>query len=159
MNNLLEKALPQKPPMRLIDRIIELNNTQAICEAFIEKNHIFYDSNIDGLAPWIGIEMMAQTAAVFVYGHQNKIDGVENRGLKEAKIAFLMSVRQFHTTISHIPAGSTLIIIANSIFLDEETGVFECQILQDSKAVAEARLSAYQPSLDKLTTLLAGCSK
>ncbi len=148
MNNLLEKALPQKPPMRLVDRIVELNNNQAVCEAVIEKKHAFYRSEIDGIDSWIGIEMMAQTAAVFVYGHQSKDYS------QDATIAFLMSVRHFHASVTHFRIGSALTIIDNSIFLDNETGVFECQILQDGKNIAAARLSAYQPPADKLAEFL-----
>jgi predicted hotdog family 3-hydroxylacyl-ACP dehydratase len=144
----LDDALLQKPPMRLLDRIITINNTHAICEAQITPQHLFYQPVIDGVYAWVGIEMMAQTAAVFVYAQQCQNE------VAAPRIGFLMSVRQFQSSLTHFPAGQPLVTTAVNTLLDQEMGVFECHIHSDNQLIATAKLSAYQPNLQQLEHLL-----
>ena len=141
-----EQFLPQQGPMQLIDSIIEINEKSAICHVIITKNNIFYDSSINGLYSWIGIELMAQTIAVFATSQKEQ----------EPQIGFLMSVRQFTCDQPYFNLGESLTIIAKKEYLDEKIGVFECAIIKNNKKIATARLNAFQPSKDQLNTMLKG---
>ena len=51
----LDRAIPHKPPMRWLNRIIAVDPQQAICEAKVTQDHIFYRSDIHGIDSWLGI--------------------------------------------------------------------------------------------------------
>ena len=146
----LEQALPHQTPMRLIDRIIEVNDEFAQCEAIITENHLFYQAALKGIYPWVGIEIMAQTAGVFAYAknYQSQHD--------KAKIGFLMSVRQFISTIDYFPLKSKLLVTAYNTFLDDSIGTFDCKIEINNDVVASTKLNAYQPSIAQLDQMLKG---
>jgi predicted hotdog family 3-hydroxylacyl-ACP dehydratase len=136
--------------MRWLDRIIAVDPQRAICEAKVTQEHIFYRSDIHGIDSWLGIEMMAQAAAVFVYGQgYDKKDTVPS-------IAFLMSVRQFQASKPFFEAHSVLTVSVDCALLDGNMGVFMGKIAFNEQVVASAQLSAYKPSADELQQVLAG---
>jgi predicted hotdog family 3-hydroxylacyl-ACP dehydratase len=136
----LDDIILHKPPMRLIDDILCIDENFAKCTAKISPNHLFYQADVDGVYAWIGIEMMAQTAAAYVYGITA---GKEAQDV--AKIAFLTSVRQFNASVDYYPCGSSLTVIAHKNLLEESYAVFDCEIWQEECKVASAKISAYQP--------------
>ena len=135
----LDDIILHKPPMRLIDDILCIDENFAKCTAKISRDHLFYQTEIDGVYAWIGIEMMAQTAAAYVYGI---MAGKENQNA--AKIAFLTSVRQFNANVDYYPCGSSLTVIAHKNLLEESYAVFDCEIWQEERKIASAKISAYQ---------------
>lgn len=135
----LEQVIPHQPPMRLIDRIIHVDHEQAVCEASMTADHLFYDGDINGIYAWIGLELMAQTAAVFSYKkaeHQTQ------------KIAYLMSIRQLNTTVSYFPIDSVLTVIATNVAFEQGIAVFDCCIQIHQEIVTTAKLSVYQPEAE-----------
>lgn len=143
----LEEAIPHKPPMRWLDRVINVDQHQAICEAKITKEHIFYRSDINGIDSWLSIEMMAQAAAVFVHGQEPKAI---------PRIAFLMSVRYFQAHIPFFAIDDLLTVSVHCTLLDNNMGVFLGKVELHKQVVASAQLSAYKPSADELKQVLAG---
>lgn len=146
MNYNLDLAIPHKAPMRLIDRIVHVDEEHAITEALVTPGHIFYDTAVNGVYSWIGIEMMAQTAAVYVRGRTltEKTPGV----------AFLMSVRQYTSIIPIFLSNSILRIRVYNTLLEEQVGAFDAEIFLEDTLVATAKLSAYRPTPEKLQHLL-----
>lgn len=136
----LDEMILHKPPMRLIDDILCIDENFAHCTAKISQEHLFYQAEIDGVYAWIGIEMMAQTAAAYVYGISA---GKEDQNA--AKIAFLTSVRQFNAEVDYYPCGSALTVIARKNLLEDSYAVFDCEIWQEQRKIATAKISAYQP--------------
>lgn len=146
----LDRAIPHKPPMRWLDRIISVDPQRAVCESDVTQEHIFYRPEIGGIDSWLGIEMMAQAAAVFVYGQKyNKKDTMPS-------IAFLLSVRQFEASISFFEIHSVLTVSVDCDLLDNNMGVFMGKIALNKQIIASAQLSAYKPTADELKQVLAG---
>lgn len=128
--------LPHRFPMQLIDRVREANEISVTCEVLITPEHIFYDPMINGVHAWIGIELMAQTAAVFA---------ALKKPRQNPAIGFLMSVRKFSSTLSHFKCDDELMIIAENEYLADHIGVFQCGIMLNHQRVASAKLNAVQP--------------
>lgn len=65
----LTKILPHKPPMILLDDIIDVNldekTLNAIFKVYPEK--LFYDRGIGGINSLVGIEFMAQTIGCYAF--------------------------------------------------------------------------------------------
>jgi predicted hotdog family 3-hydroxylacyl-ACP dehydratase len=136
--------------MRWLDRIIAVDQQHAVCETRITQEHIFYRPDIHGIDSWLSIEMMAQAAAVFVYGQVNDAKDTA------PSIAFLMSVRQFQALVPFFENNSLLTVSIECILLDDNMGVFTGEIALNEQVVASAQLSAYKPSADELKQVLAG---
>lgn len=136
MNYDLEKYLLHKPPMRLIDRVISVDDEKAMTKSTITKEHLFYEPDMNGVDALLLIELMAQTTAVFASNQQ---------GAQEPRIGFLVSVRGFSCEKTSISLHETITIIASKEFLDDNMGVFNCTAFCNGKEIANAKLSAYQP--------------
>lgn len=143
----LEKFIPQQPPMRLIDVIIEVNDKLASCHATISENNIFYDATIQGVYSWVGVELMAQAAAVFA-----SYQGRKN----EPQMGFLMSVRKFSSSVPYFKLHDALRIIAHKEYLEDNVGVFQCEIFLNHKLIASANLNAFVPTKEQAQAILRG---
>ncbi len=133
--------------MRLIDSIIDVNEKSASCLATIREDNIFYDSTIKGVYSWVGVEFMAQTAAVFA-SHQ--CEG------KEPQMGFLMSVRKFSCKNSYFKLHESLKVVANCEYLEGSIGVFDCGIYNDAELIASAKLNAFVPTAEQAKSILRG---
>jgi predicted hotdog family 3-hydroxylacyl-ACP dehydratase len=147
----IEQVIPQKEGMKLIDRIIEFSDEQIVCESIIQKNNLFYDSKINGVYSWVGVEFMAQ--AIAAYAGCSKYQ--ENTNNKHS-IGFLLSVRKFSTTQDYFKCDDKLIIKAEKIYLSDGVGVFLGEIIINKKTIASAKLNTYQPGKDKVEQILKG---
>ncbi|WP_150467968.1 beta-alanine--pyruvate aminotransferase [Francisella sp. SYW-9] len=141
MYNIAE-LIPQKPPMRLVDEFVSLENDTVHCRTTIDKDNIFFDKELEGIPHWVAIEIMAQTAASYGKASKFSSNDCENN---EPSIAFLLSVRGYKTDVKSYKLGSVLEIFAECIILDKGTGVFSCKIVQDGQQVASLAINAYQP--------------
>ncbi len=142
----LENMLPQQPPMRLIDSILEVNEKFAKSRVKITENNLFYDSEICGIYAWVGIEFMAQTVAAFASFQSNQ---------PKPQIGFLISVRKFSSNKPYFALGDNLTVIADKEYLEENVGVFACRIMLDDQVIASAKLNAFQPSENQVQIYLA----
>lgn len=146
----LENALPQQPPMRLIDSIIEATDQLARCQTTIKKENIFYDNDAKGVYAWVGMELMAQTAAVFA----------SNQGEGDTpQMGFLLSVRKFESKEPVFTVGETLEILAKKIYLEDNIGCFDCEIKINNQLIATGKLNAFQPDEAHAEVILKGESK
>lgn len=137
--------IPHQAPMRLIERIIHIDSEQAICVTQITADNIFYRPQIQGIYPWVTIEMLAQTAAVLVNNQP---------GAAELQLAFLMSVREFHCEVAVIPKGSKLKLQINKLVLENNIGVFSGKVFLDELCIVQSKLSAYRPDITQLAEIL-----
>ncbi len=145
-----DQVLPQRDTMQLIDKVIEINDDFSRCEMQVRDDNIFYEPAIKGIYAWIGIELMAQTVAAFA--------GFHSTG-NQPSIGLLLSVRQYKHKNQSFSLGDKLIIQANKIYLEDNIGVFNCEILYNNKCLASAKLNTYQPAKDKLAEILLGNKK
>jgi len=119
--NLLE-LIPQRPPMVMIDQLVQYNEKKSTTKFFIQKENIFCENGLftePGL-----IENIAQTAAARI-GYLNKTSNIKVLigyigSIKNLKIFFLPKVSTEITTeviIENEMLGFTLIhgkIISNN---------------------------------------------
>jgi predicted hotdog family 3-hydroxylacyl-ACP dehydratase len=138
----LDSLIPQKPPMRFIDKLIGFENETVHCQSIITPKHLLFNTDRNSIPHWTAVEIMAQTAAV--YGKLQEIltgNSLDN----EPKIAFLMSVRQYKTEITEYKNSSLLDVYAECSMMENGIGVFNCRIEINNKIMASVVISAYQP--------------
>lgn len=142
-----DQLLPQRGTMKLLDKTIEINDDFSQSEMQVRDNNIFYEPAIKGIYAWVGIELMAQTIVLFASFHSSN---------KQPQLGFLLSVRQYKHKNLFFSLHDRLIIQANKIYLENNIGVFNCEIFCNHEIVASAKLNTYQPAQDKLKEILRG---
>lgn len=129
--------IPHRPPMVLIDRIVEAGPEHLVSEAVISADKPFLAA--DGSLPaWAGIELMAQSIAAYA--------GVQAQAAGEPiRVGFLLGTRRYESSCARFPAGDVLRISVSKLLLDEQgLGVFECRIASAHGTIT-ANLNVYEP--------------
>lgn len=145
-NNYLSasQCLPHSEPMVLIDKLIDVDMKKQIVKTSvtIHKDKIFFDKDINGVSPLVGIEFMAQTIGCYAF-YKAKIS--------IPKIGFLLGARLYENSLEKFENGKTYIITAREVYGDSELVSFECLIYNEgedgdeSKYIAKATINAFQP--------------
>ncbi len=135
----LEKILPHDKPMVLIDNVLEVDLDKKFVKTCvtIHEDKIFFDKEINGISPLVGIEFMAQTIGCYSY-YKN--------GEKIPEIGFLLGTRLYENNLDKFENGKTYTITAQEVFTDNELVSFECLIYNDNEEVAKATVNAFQPA-------------
>ncbi|MGH8427309.1 MAG: hypothetical protein ACRES7_04910 [Gammaproteobacteria bacterium] len=98
-----------------------------------------YDEKLGGIPAWAGIEIMAQTAGLFV-----GMDAIAAGGIP--RVGYLIGVRRFRARCGLYEAGLELVIEANSRCSESVgLGCFVCRIEAGSKPLASATISVWRP--------------
>lgn len=145
-NNCLSasQCLPHSEPMVLIDKLIDVDEKKQIVKTSvtIHKDKIFFDKDINGVSPLVGIEFMAQTIGCYAF-YKAK--------MSIPKIGFLLGARLYENSLEKFENGKTYIITAREVYGDSELVSFECLIYNEgedgdeSKYIAKATINAFQP--------------
>lgn len=135
----LSNILPHEKPMILIDDIlqIDMKNQFAKASVTINEDKVFFDKEINGISPLVGIEFMAQTIGCYAYFKARETI---------PKIGFLLGTRLYENSLEKFENGKTYTITAKEIYGDNELVSFECLIYNDDKEVAKAVINAFQPA-------------
>ena len=135
----LTKILPHNYPMILIDDIQDVNLDEGWITATvnIQKDGLFFDSELGGVSYLTGIEFMAQTIACYA---QLKF------GSETPKIGFLLGTRSYTAYVPKFEENVTYEVKAKELYCDNELVSFECFIYNDGKVCANAMVNAYQPA-------------
>jgi predicted hotdog family 3-hydroxylacyl-ACP dehydratase len=134
----INKMIPQKPPMRLVDKILGFHDETVHSQSTITPAHIFFCKESKSIPHWVAIEIMAQTAAA--YGKLKTEDYGD-----EASIGFLLSIRNYNTNVDSYTENSVLDIYTECIILDNGTGVFKGRVEVDGEVTATVNINAHQP--------------
>lgn len=131
--------LPHRPPMVLLDRIIEATGIHIVCETTLHVDSPFCDGA--AVPGWVGIEYMAQTIGVLAGW----------RALEKqlpVKVGFLVGTRNFQSHVPHFRVGSVLRITADEeISTADNMSVMRCVMNDaDGTLLAEASLLVFQPN-------------
>lgn len=137
-------CLPHSEPMVLIDKLIDVDMKKQIVKTSvtIHKDKIFFDKDINGVSPLVGIEFMAQTIGCYAF-YKAK--------MAIPKIGFLLGARLYENSLEKFENGKTYIITAREVYGDSELVSFECLIYNEgedgdeSKYIAKATINAFQP--------------
>ncbi|HWD33626.1 MAG TPA: hotdog family protein [Pseudomonas sp.] len=133
----LAELLPHAGDMILIDQIDAFDEDQVHTRLTVRPGGLF--NGADGSLPaWVGIELMAQSAAAFA-GCRARTQG------KPVALGFLLGTRKFECNVECFPAGAELHIHARpSLEDDNGMAVFECD-LHGPGIHASARLNVFSP--------------
>jgi predicted hotdog family 3-hydroxylacyl-ACP dehydratase len=134
----LDDVLAHRPPLRLLDRIVEVSESAVLAETVVRSDNAFFEPG-SGLPAYVGLEMMAQAIAA--------IDGFKchQSGLP-AKIGFLLGCRRYVPAKAMLQEGETLRISAQMVFQDHAMLAFDCRIDCDGEELATADLKVYAPA-------------
>lgn len=139
-----QNCLPHSAPMVLIDEVlnVDIENQIVKTSVKIHDDKIFFNKEINGISPLVGIEFMAQTIGCYAY---------YKAGKTIPKIGFLLGTRQYENSLEKFENGKTYIITAREIYGDNELVSFECLIYNEGEDenpenyIAKATINAFQP--------------
>lgn len=124
----IEQLLPHRPPMILIDRLVQTDGATTVCEVTIGPHSMFLQAA--GVPAFVGIEYMAQTVAAHG-GYQSYLEG------QPIVVGLLLGTRRLETTCQFFELSQTLRIEVTHIWGKHELMRFRCRI---TNAVSDARL-------------------
>ncbi|MDR2244388.1 MAG: 3-hydroxylacyl-ACP dehydratase [Burkholderiales bacterium] len=130
--------LLHRPPMVLLDRVIEAAESHIVCEAAIQVDSPFCDGA--AVPGWVGIEYMAQTIGVLAGW----------RALAKqlpVRIGFLVGTRHYQSHAPQFPVGEVLRVTADEeLMADGGLVAMRCTIHAVAGVLlAEASLLVFQP--------------
>lgn len=125
--------------MRLIDEIVEADDDQVSVSARVTRDNVFFSAEEAGVPAWVGIEYMAQAAAVWVGRHCERLG-------RPIQPAFLISSRQFNALAPVFGEGEVLRVTVVAELVEPPIVAFRGRIeTLAGQRLAEAIFSAYQP--------------
>ena len=132
-------VLAHRPPMILVDQLLDYLAKGGRCRVTITPQSAFYDTDSKGVASYIGSEYMAQTIAAYAGALALDND-------KQVKIGFLLGTRKYETFTPLFDLGDELEITVVEL-IQEESGlsVFDCIIKRAEQVVAQAKINVFQP--------------
>lgn len=135
----IEQVLPHDHPMILLDSLDSFSEETATCCHLITTQSLLFDTTLQGVPSYVGIEYMAQTIAA--YANANEL--VNNRSVE---VGFLVSSRKYKCDFPVFKLGMPLQITAKQLYKDESgLSAFDCAILINDDEVASARINVFQP--------------
>ncbi|ODT37250.1 MAG: hypothetical protein ABS55_03785 [Lautropia sp. SCN 70-15] len=132
--------MPHRGEMRLIDRLLVVDEVHAVAEVDVPLDGLFVR---DGqVAAWVGIEYMAQTVAAWAGARARRYGG-------RPRVGFLLGSRRYSACCAAFAGGSTLRVEARCELIgDNGLGQFDCCIsTQEGEVLATAMVSVFEPPL------------
>src|SRR5690625_1456322 len=125
--------------MRLVERLVSESPQTTVTEARVTEDNVFYDPALGGVPSWVGLEYLAQTAAVWL--------GLDcQRRNKPVQPAFLVSSRSYSAKRPVFALGETLRISIGPELIDGPLVAFSGHINdQQGELLVEAMFAAFQP--------------
>ncbi len=138
--------LPHRPPMLLVNKIVEISQSHAIAEVWIDEQAPF--ATEQGVSAVVGIEYMGQTAAL-IAGYQLE------QGLTEPHLGFLLGTRAYTTELDYFPLNTVLQVeCREKALVGDSLATFDCIITRagqaqagDQESIARANLSVFRKPL------------
>ncbi|MCF6766427.1 hypothetical protein L3V82_11645 [Thiotrichales bacterium 19S3-7] len=150
LNIAVESLIPHRKPMCLIDRVLQADSQQVICQSDITQSHLFYRQAIGGVDHWVAIEMMAQASGILARFQAG-------RSLDEKpRLGFLLSIRNYKAYTDYFTEDTCLTIIASKIYIEESLGAFDCQVRIDDTSLASAKINAVEPDEQMRNEIIQG---
>jgi predicted hotdog family 3-hydroxylacyl-ACP dehydratase len=127
----LDEIMAQKPPMRLLSRVIEydLEKRWLMAEVDISTESIFFDNEIEGIWSCIGLEYMAQAASCL-----SGIISLEAR--KRPGVGLIVKSKSFECFIKCFLINRTYSILIKEVFSMQDFSSFYGKILDKEQRLA-----------------------
>ncbi len=136
------ELIPHRPPMLLIDRLLELGPDHSAAQVDISPASAFFAVG-QGVPGWIGVEYMGQTAAL-IAGYQLE------QGLVEPHLGLLLGTRKYSAFTPWFAPGSSLRVSCRELaVVGQNLANFTCDIhdMTSGAHLASARLTVYRRAL------------
>lgn len=148
MYKTIEEYLPHRPPMILLDYVVDIGDEIVHCASYVNRegvlHHFLQD---DGSLPsWYLIEIMAQTVGVW-NGHCELVQNSVPR------LGFLLGIRSFQSEITSIPYSSKLITVGKKVLQDDTIANFECHTILNDQIIAKGLLTVYGPTDEQIAEI------
>ncbi len=131
-----EELMPHRPPMRLVDRLVEYADKTGVVEAEVPADGLLVDG--EGLLDEIALaELMAQAYAV-VKGYDARLDSLP------ARKGFLVGIRKMLFE-RPVRAGDRLRIVIRMMAEVEDFTVAEGEVWRDAERIAHGSLKLWIP--------------
>ena len=133
----IESLIPHRGAMRLLDRVLEVDDEYVLAEVDVPFDGLFVR---DGAVPsWIGIEYMAQAVAAWAGARARQRGGEPHAGL-------LLGTRRYEAQCDGFPCGKRLQVQARCELIGANgLGQFDCRITLDGRELAVSRISVLDP--------------
>lgn len=143
------RYLPHDEPMILLDAVLNVTDTQAICRVTVEEGGTLGPfMNAQGKLPgWYALELMAQTVGVWSGWHR------QQRKENQISLGMVLGARELKCALPAFAHGSELEITVTLLMQDERIGSFDCAIASAGLPCASGRINTFQPTAEELTTL------
>jgi predicted hotdog family 3-hydroxylacyl-ACP dehydratase len=134
----IERLLPHRPPMILLDRMVEATERGSTCEITIGPQTLFLEPT--GVPAFVGLEYMAQAVAAYG-GYRSYLAG------EPVAVGFLLGTSQLKASCQFFDVGQTLHIQVTHVWGDHELLQFHCAIQDAStgKLLQQAELKVFKP--------------
>jgi len=124
--------LPHRPPMLLIDHIVEVTEPGAVCRTTVRPDCVFA---IDGLVhPSAMIEFAAQACAIYV-GVRDRRDATPPR------LGLIMACREIAFAVDSFAVGDELTIAVTKVFGQHQVAAFTATVSCRDAVCATLELS------------------
>ncbi len=135
----LEKYLPHKSPMILLDKAVEVTDEYAICKVDVTRESVLapFLTEQGSLPSWYFVELMAQTIGVW-----NGVRLYDARTVPN--IALLLGVRGFSSEIDEANLNDTLYVRSDLTLFDDNICSFSCTVMKENIIVSKANLVVYE---------------
>jgi predicted hotdog family 3-hydroxylacyl-ACP dehydratase len=140
----IAKLLPHKPPMILLDALLNYDDEGTTACVTITEASLFLEP--DGVPVHVGLEYMAQACGAYA--------GAVARDKGEpVKIGFMLGTRRYQAHVPYFRLGERLLVSVKVVYRDDQMGAFDCRIAVAGKLAAEAQLTVYQPDPAQLSSV------
>lgn len=126
----IEDYLPHRPPMLLLDEVVEIGETRAVCRTEIKADCVFAIAGI--VHPSALIEIVAQCCATLIGG----------TGTGAPKPGMIVSCRQADFFVAELRVGDQLELVADRLAGDAPLSTFDCTVARRGEPIAAIQLSA-----------------
>ena len=129
----IQELIPQRPPIVMIDQVIEISESKVVCQFQVKKDNLFID-NGKLIVPGI-IENMAQTIAAGA-GYRAKAKN------EKVKLGYIAAIKNLN--IYALPSVgdslTTRVQIVNQVF---SVTIVQAEVIAGSKSIADCEMRVY----------------
>lgn len=143
---MIETLIPHRLPMRLIDRILDLNEDHIETMCIVTETWPLCDS--DGADAILNVEMIAQSVAALY--HERK----KRRG--EPQIDFLVGIKEARFYRQKLPLHAELKTHVRLMSTIDNYGIFEGDVILGNTCVCSATLQVLEPAEDLWAAIMSG---
>lgn len=133
----IEGLLPHRRPMRLVDEILEADETRAVTRSVVQAHWpLINDGAVDAM---IIVELVAQTSGI-----SNGLERIRTHGADADTKGWLAGIKSAHFTRHRIPTHTPIVVSVENVFSFEGFREIRGRADIDGEIVADVVLQVVQ---------------